>query len=370
VDETGSGVIPRVVFLLPSFAGGGAERVLVSLAAGLDRDRFRPEVMVLDGRGPLKTALPSDIAVHDLQRPRLRYAVAALVTALRRLRPAVIVSTLGYINLALLALRPFLTPKPRILVREANTPSRSLPTTPWPTLFHLGYRLFYPHADGVLCQSRMMLEEMRRDFSVPEARLYCLANPVDVVAIRRLAAVPRRIPGDGVRFAAAGRLTPQKGFDRLLEMLAKVPGEPHLTIFGEGPEAGALAALVARLGVERRVRFAGFDPVPWPAYAGADAFLLPSRWEGMPNAALEALACGTPVIATPEAGGILEVAAETLPGAVTVAEAGEPFVAAMRAVAPCPRSSLRRNLLPERYTLEIADVAFGKILNRLIKKWT
>ena len=354
-----------MVFLLPSFAGGGAERVALTLLVGLDRTRFTPELVVLDGTGPLREVVPADVPVHDLRRPRLRYAVITLLTVLRRLRPAVIVSTLGYLNLALLALRPLLPSKPRILVREANTPSRSLPTTPWPTLFHLGYRLLYPRADGVLCPSRMVLEEMRRDFSVPEARLYCLANPVDVVAMRRLAAAPRRTPGDGVRFVAAGRLTPQKGFDRLLEMVAGMPAGTHLTIFGEGPEASALGSLAVRLGVESRVRFTGFDPAPWPAYAGADAFLLPSRWEGMPNAALEALACGTPVIATPESGGLLEAAVEVAPGGVTIAEAGDAFAAAMRAVVPRSGVSLRPSLLPDRFACEAVHAAFAAILTRV-----
>lgn len=354
-----------MVFLLPSFAGGGAERVMLTLLAGLDRPRFTPELVVLNGEGPLREIVPADVPVHDLRRPRLRYAVVTLLTLLRRLRPAVIVSTLGYLNLAVLALRPLLPSKPSILVREANTPSRSLPTTPRPSLLRLGYRLLYPRADGVLCPSRMVLEEMRRDFSVPEARSLYLANPVDVDAVRLVAKTPRRVPGDGIRFVAAGRLTRQKGLDRLLEMLPGMPAGTHLTIFGEGPEASALAALAGRLGVGSRVRFAGFDPAPWAAYAGADAFLLPSRWEGMPNAALEAMACGTPVLATPEAGGILEVAAEVAPGAVTIAEAGDAFAAAMRAVVPRSGISLRPSLLPERFACEAVHAAFAAILTRV-----
>lgn len=354
-----------MVFLLPSFAGGGAERVMLTLLAGLDRTRCTPELVVLDGKGPLREIVPADVPVHDLRRPRLRYGVAALLTALRRLRPAVIVSTLGYLNLAVLALRPLLPSKPRILVREANTPSRSLPTTPWPWLFRLGYRMLYPGADGVICQSRLMIAEMGRDFTVPHERLHYLANPVDVAALRRVAKIPRRASGEGVRFVAAGRLTRQKGFDRLLEMLAGMPAGTHLTIFGEGPEASALGLLAARLGVESRVHFAGFDPAPWPAYAGADAFLLPSRWEGMPNAALEALACGTPVIATPESGGLRETAAEAAPGAVTIAGAGDAFAAAMRAVGPRSGVSLRPSLLPDRFACEAVHTAFAALLMRV-----
>lgn len=77
--------------------------------------------------------------------------------------------------------------------------------------------------------------------------------------------------------------------------------------------------MVRELGLERNVTLQGSDLNPSPWIAAADAFVLPSRFEGMPNAALEALALGTPVIATPDAGGISEV-----PG-VIIAEAGGPL---------------------------------------------
>ena len=351
-----------VAFVLPSFAGGGAERVVLTLAAHLDRDRFLPTVVVLDGRGPLKQAVPARLEVHDLGRSRLRWAVPRLARVLRRLRPAAIVSTLGHLNLAVLALRPILPPGTRILAREANTPAQSLATVPRPALFRAAYRRLYPGADAVICPSRRIADEMVRDFSVPAGRVRVLPNPVDVDGIRAAAKPPRGERGPGPRFVAAGRLTVQKGFDRLIEMFARLDAAARLTILGEGPEEAALRALADRLGVGRRVTFAGFDPVPWAAYAGADAFLLSSRWEGMSNAALEALACGTPVIATPEAGGIAEVAIHAPSGSVTVAESGAPFAAAVSAVAPAPPETPRPSLLPPGFVLAAAIDRFTDLL--------
>lgn len=340
-------------FVLPSFAGGGAERVIVNLIAALDRARFAPNLVVLDVKGPLRAALSADVPVIELGTTRLRGAVPALVRALRRMKPDAIVSSFGYINLALLGLRG-LVPG-RLLLREANLPSLSLPNAPYPGLTALGYRRLYRHADAVICTSRRMADEFADDFGVDLARLHMLPNPVDEAALRKHAAIPIRESGAGIRFVAAGRLTRQKGFDRLLDMFARTHETTHLTILGDGPDAASLRDRARQLGIEDRVAFAGFEPNPWRRYAGADAFLLPSRWEGMSNAALEALACGTKMIATPESGGIAELAQAGHAGAVAVAEAGADFERAMGAVAIDPVEKARSSLLPERFRL--ADVA-------------
>ena len=85
-------------------------------------------------------------------------------------------------------------------------------------------------------------------------------------------------------------------------------------IFGDGPDRAALNALAAAEGRAEQVRIAPFTRDLPAALAGADACLLPSRWEGQSNVALESLACGTPVVATPEAGAIAELAAEAPAG--------------------------------------------------------
>ena len=194
---------------------------------------------------------------------------------------------------------------------------------------------------------------MNRDFGVPSHLLFELYNPVDVSAIRIKACPLRRSPGAGRRFAAAGRLTAQKGFDSLLVMFAETAySEDRLTILGDGPLRDELQRRANDLGIGEMVNFPGFLDVPWNLYAGADAFLLPSRWEGMPNAALEALACGVPVIATPESGGIAELAALARQGSVTVARVGQEFSAAMRAVVPFSEVELRDSLLPCEFSLD------------------
>ena len=172
----------------------------------------------------------------------------------------------------------------------------------------------------------------------------------------------QREPGDGLRFVASGRLVEQKGFDRLIEWLVKLPPNTHVTVFGEGPLSDALRGLSQKLAVSQNIRFAGFVNNPWVTYAGADAFLLTSRWEGMSNASLEALALGTPVIGVPQAGGLGEVAKQAAPGAVTLADPGPEFINSMARTEQKSLDRLKPSLLPSVYSLNSVIREFEKIL--------
>lgn len=351
----------RVLFVLPSFEIGGSQRVLLTLLRHLDRSRYAPELVVFDISGGLRDMVPADVPMHDLRRPRLRDAIVALWGTARHVRPHIIFSTLGYVNLAVLGMRRWLPGRPRIVVRESNLPSQALPALRHYRWIAAGYRALYPRADAIICQSHSIRKELTRDFGVRPAQAVLVRNPVDVESIRRRAVAATRAPGSGRRFVAAGHLIHQKGYDRLLEIFAQLP-EAELDIYGDGAERANLEAQVRRLRLGARVRLPGFASQQlWSAMAGADCFVMPSRWEGMPNAALEALACGTPVLATPEAGGLTEVAEDAPPTAVTLAPM-EAFLDALRQVVPRTDAGLRPTLLPPAFTLSRAVQEFERVL--------
>lgn len=355
----------KVAFLLPSFAGGGAERVALSLLADLPPARYLASLILMTGHGPLESLVPGQTPCTDLGQPRLRRASWPLVRALRQQQPDVVFSTMGYMNLALLAGRRWLPPQTRIVVREANLPSLSLTANRRSWLFRHAYRRFYPRADMVICTSQEMRRQMIADFAVAPGRAQILPNPVDVDALRRAAAPTLRPAGTGPHFVAAGRLHRQKGFDRLLELFATLPRTPTLTILGDGPEGPALRRQIADLNLADRVTLPGFEANPWRHTAGADAFLMPSRWEGMPNAALEALACGTPVIATPQSGGLPELQS-AIPHGLTIAPFGDPFQAAMTQVSAGPCTDPRPSLLPPAYHRSAVARRFADLLDQVV----
>jgi len=355
----------HAVFVLPSFAGGGAERVTIQLAAAVREAGLTTSLALLDARGPLATLVPPDLPVTDLGRPRLRAALPALHGHLRRLRPDLVFSSFGHVSAALVAMRPLLRPRPRLIAREANLPSLSLAGGGMDRLVRAACRLAYPRCDLVLASSQRMAGELRALFAVQPWRLALLDNPVAVDTIRARAAqapVPARPPGRV--FVACGRLVPQKGFDRLIALWPRLPADAHLVILGDGPDRTALVALARGLGLEHRVHFAGFVVNPWAWYQAADAVLLASRFEGMPNVALEALACGTPVVATPESGGLAELAEDVPAGALSMAPFGADYAVAIAAVEPPPPP--RASLLPPRFSGEAVAADLRRHMRRLL----
>ena len=327
-----------MLFLIPRLAGGGSERVITTLLQHFDRSQFMLTLAVVDTRQAVfRPDVPPDVEFIDLKCTRVARALPNIIRLIRQRRPDVVFSTLSHLNIAL-ALMRFVLPKGvRFIARESTIASRNIDCLRWPWLWRWAYRRFYPAFDMLICQSMYMLVDLVDQFGYPSGKAIVINNPVDITRIRRLANIE---PANGnlqhaggtnqdglVRLLAAGRLSREKGFDLLIEALA-LCDDPrmHLTIIGEGALRQELEALAYARGVAGQVCFAGFQQNPYPFFAKADALVLSSRFEGFPNVVLEALACGTPVIATPAPGGVREIL-EGLPSCELAEEITVPALA-------------------------------------------
>lgn len=304
----------RILFLIPTLTGGGAERVIITLLRHLDRSKFSLALAVVDTSDAVYLKdVPEDVEFIDLRCSRVRYALLKIIGLIWRRSPTVVFSTLGHLNLALAIIRPLLPNKVRYVARETIVVSELLRLYSKPEWWRWAYRRFYQRFDTVICQSQNMYDDLVKNFSFPPRKAVIIHNPLDIERIHRLAQEPLGILGKKnsdaqINLVAAGRLSYQKGFDLLIEALA-LCCDPrlHLNLLGEGPLRKELEQLAQAKRLATQVRFVGFQKNPYPFFARADVFVLSSRFEGFPNVVLEALACGTPVIATPAPGGVREI---------------------------------------------------------------
>jgi len=334
----------RLVLLIPHLGGGGAEQVTALLARGLSPAKYDLHVALVTQAGEDGEPLPSWVTVHALGARRVRAGALPLLRLIRRLKPGAILSGMAHLNFLVLLLAPFFPRETRILVRQNTTVSQALAFGGLPFYTRLLYRLLYPRADRVICQSHAMAADLAGELRVGEELITVLPNPVDLGGIRRANGKPAEWSGGGPHLLAVGRLSPEKGFDLLLRALstvrAKFPGAA-LTILGAGREEYALKALCRELGIETAVNFAGHVDRPYSYYPGTSLFVLSSRHEGMPNALLEAAAAGLPIVAAPCSGGVVELL-RTQPGAWLASEATAEALAsslleAIRALRPWQR---------------------------------
>lgn len=187
---------------------------------------------------------------------------------------------------------------------------------------------------------------------VPTDHITTLRNGVDLSLFRpqhRTAA--RNIYGfEGKTLLSVGHLIERKGHHHVIAALRRLPAFT-LAIAGEGPEHGALEALAQQLGVAARVRFLGalpHDALP-SVYSAADALVLASSREGWPNVLLEAMACGTPVIAS-NAWGNPEIVADPAAGVLMCETSADGVAKAVYRLFAMPPARVATRTYAERFS--------------------
>ena len=318
-----------MVFCLPSFVAGGAERVMAQVATHFAAQGFDTHFVVLSGEGPNRQCIGEGVRVHLVGAARLRDAILAFPLAVRALRPRAVVSTLPHVNILLALTRPIWGSGVPLVLRESSVLSRTI------RLEHprsrrtwmMAARSAYGRADAVIALTEEATADLREAFGVRPERIHLLPNPLDITGLRARTCSERIFAGRTVfstpprRWVSVGRLDVTKGYDVLMEALAAIPPEARSglrwDIHGDGPMRSELASLASRLGLGGVVTFRGYSDDVVPVLLEADLFVMPSRHEGMPSSLLEALALEVPVLASDFAAArdLLGSAATLLPNA-------------------------------------------------------
>lgn len=309
----------KVLFAIPELGNGGPDRVFFELISGLNLEKFEPVLAVSRTGGRYFERLSREVSVEILLDKR--YPVLSFARMVDRIRPDIILTTLR-MNLTATVARTFQLHRPPLIARQANAMGpdfKSLREGSFLkfTLAELIIRYLLKVPDALVAQSNDMALELLPHITKNQ-NLVTIGNPVSVCEIddevkRLLAATKWGEPA----IVAVGRLAPQKGFDLLIdafELLLKEFPLAKLTLLGEGPCRAGLEKRISRAGIGTSVRLLGESDCVFAEVAAADLFVSSSRYEGFSNAILEAMALGTPVVATNSVGATKEMIIDGVTG--------------------------------------------------------
>lgn len=364
-----------IALFVPSLEGGGAERVMATLARAFAERGRRVDLVLGVPTGPHLDQVPVTVRIIDLGAPRALAAVAPLRRYLVRERPSAVLATLTHANIAAVWARALSSHRPRLVLREATSLTaidRARPDLRDRLLPRM-VRASYPSADAIIAVSEGVARALLQVTGLPAGRVTVIPNPTIAsdVAERCSGAAGHSwlVPGAPPVIIAIGRLTEQKDFATLLRAFALVRTRRHvrLVILGEGECRAALAELAVELGVAADVDLHGFTANPYAYLARAVLFVLSSAWEGLPNALIEALAAGCPVVSTDCPSGPREILADGRYGTLVPVRDPRALAEAMLAAlaTPADRSSLRERArdfgvdrIADRY-LEVLTTPIG-----------
>lgn len=327
--------VQRIASVIPNLSGGGAARVAAILCGEWCKTGHEVHLITYEHPGAASVyPLHGGIVRHQLGlnvSPKNVFGYASnnarriwrLRRALKTIAPTAIVAFLSQASItSVLAARGLGAP---VLISERNHPAYHIETR----LAAFLRRHLYRHATQVCVQTDDIRNWFRDNLAL-EASV--IPNPVLMDDMPEHAPTCCQREGLRRKVVALGRLAHQKGFDVLIDAFAKIaPDVPlwDLIIHGEGDQRSALRQQVDKLGLADRIFFPGSTLDPLNALRAADLYVHPARYEGFPNAVLEALTAGLCVVATDAPGGTGEILQGGKHGLLVPPDDAEALAAAM-----------------------------------------
>jgi len=305
-SNPGPNAAPRLAVVLRAFEGGGAQRDMILLCNALAAKGVRLTVLALCVEGPLRALLDPAIPVAEVGGRQLRYAIPGLRRLIRAREPSVVISSEAALNLCtLLAVRSLpRRGRPKLVLREVGSPSIAQHRDPY-AQNRIAYRILrrlYRYADRIVTLTDGARRDLIQNFAVPDEMIsVMLTNAVVPPAtVNRIAQWDGEAGREDDLIVCVGRLSPEKDQRTLIRAMKLLPAARpwRLAIVGDGPERDALETLARHHGLADRIVFTGQVVDPFAVMMRARVAVCASVYEGLCNAIIEALACGTPVVST------------------------------------------------------------------------
>lgn len=308
----------NITFVLPNLLPGGAERVFSYISQRIDQNMFNVTLLVT-GYSKDASYDVENINVIFLEKPRVLYSIFSLFKYIIRTKPDIVITAVGHLN-TIIAYMSLFFPKTRFISREVTVLSideeffrtKKKVFNPIGYFVNKRFRLF----DVIISQSKDMKDDIIENYNVDEEKIIVVNNPItDSFKLKKN--TQKRNP---VRYITVGRLSKEKGIDRVLKILSKVDIPFHYTLIGNGPEKEHIFSLIEKYKLEDKITYIDFTKEVSKYLSESDYFLQGSFFEGFPNCLIESCAVGTPVIAFNAPGGTKEIIENGVNGYIVESE--------------------------------------------------
>jgi len=302
--------VKNVAILILSLSGGGTELGRMRIAEEFARRGLKVDLVCVNNDGSSPARAPAGVRLVNLKAPRVARSLFPLARYLRREKPRVMIAALNQLNVVPVwakilsggSSRIVLSIHTNIGLAIANSPHLREKVMPFLV------RRFFPLADAVIAVSQGNAKDLSEFAGLPLKKIKVIKVIYDPVITQEIfekanAAVdhPWFNPGNPpVVLGVAGRLNKAQDFPTLIRAFALVRQKlsARLMILGEGEERPNLEALLHDLALKDEVHLPGFVDNPYAYMKRSAVYVLSSRWQALPNAMIEAMALGTPVVST------------------------------------------------------------------------
>lgn len=297
----------KILFVLPSLAPGGAERIMSFIAENLDKDKFDVKLIVT-GFEKDTVYQTKDLTVIYLNKTRVLKSVFSLFHLLKKEKADIVISSIVHLNTFLAFFSKFF-PKTKFVSREANVLSVLSKHNPYNSILFSKKMIIYAYklVDKIICQSNDMRQDLVTHFNVPLSKTELINNPItNSFQIKKTI----KNPTEPLKLITITRLSKHKGHHRILDALSKVNFPFKYTIIGHGTERESIYNYAKDNGLLNFIEFIKYTNEVDKYLSESDLYLQGSYVEGFPNILIESCVVGTPVLAFNAPGGLDEIIAD------------------------------------------------------------
>jgi len=293
----------KLLIVVPTLECGGVERNVAIICNNMDTAKYDVTLAVLNNANQFFKITNQDVKLVNLQIANVRKSLFRILRLSKKIRPDIILTTANHLNLFFGIFKWLFPKRIKIIARESSIVSINTQRTWNPVVYHWLLRVFYKKINMVVCQSKHMQDDLVANYNIKIGRTCIIHNAIIPASINPAPSTQEPY----ANLITVARLSKDKGLDRLIKAVSLLKIPYRFTIIGEGYMRQPLQELINELSLQQYVFLAGRNEQPFTQVQNPDLFLMGSYYEGFPNAMLEAISLGIPVVAFNAPGGIAEL---------------------------------------------------------------